>query len=259
MPRLGLDEYARADSPLHRWEPRCKLVGLMALIFAFSYVQDLHLLPAMLAATALLYATSKMPISFLARRLRAPGIFLIIPVLLLPLYSGSTVFLHIGPLGLRQEGCLQAASLLTRFVSILTTGLLLFGTAPFLTSVKAMRALGLPSLLADMTLFSYRYIYVIGDDLGTMQTAMGLRGFRLRRPDGRALITLSSLAGSVLVRSYERSERVHKAMLLRGYGQASPRRWDSKVSIRDVIALAAVLFVAAGLVATELLLRGFGG
>jgi len=249
--RLGLDEHAQMDSPLHRWEPRCKLIGLMSLIFAFSYVRDLRLLPVMLATTAALYATSRLPISFLSKRLRAPGAFLIIAALLLPFYSGSIVLWRIGPLALRQEGCLQMVSLVVRFVSILTTGLLLFGTGPFLMSVKAMRALGLPSLLADMTLFSYRYIYVIGDDLETMETAMGLRGFRLRHPGGRALTTLASLAGSILVRSYERSERVHKAMILRGYGQASRPRMESTISAYDAIALVAVLILAAGFVVME--------
>ena len=257
--RLGLDEHAQMDSPLHRWEPRCKLVGLMLLIFAFSYVQDLRLLPLMLAVTAALFAFSGLPLSFLSRRLRAPGAFLMIAALLLPFYSGSTVVWHIGPLALRKEGCLQAVSLVARFVSILTTGLLLFGTGPFLTSVKAMRALGLPSLLADMTLFSYRYIYVIGDDLETMETAMGLRGFRLRHPSSRALTILASLAGSILVRSYERSERVHKAMVLRGYGQASRPRLESTISAYDAIALVAVLILAATFIALETFLQGLGG
>lgn len=247
------------DSPLHRWEPRCKLIGLMLLIFAFSYVQDLRLLPLMLAVTAVLFAFSGLPLSFLSRRLRAPGAFLVIAALLLPFYSGSIILWRIGPLALRQEGCLQAVSLAARFVSILTTGLLLFGTGPFLTSVKAMQALGLPSLLADMTLFSYRYIYVIGDDLETMETAMGLRGFRLRHPGGRALTILASLAGSILVRSYERSERVHKAMVLRGYGQASRPRLESTISAYDAIALVSVLILAATFVALETFLQGLGG
>jgi energy-coupling factor transporter transmembrane protein EcfT len=52
-----------------------------------------------------------------------------------------------------------------------------------------MRALGLPAVLADMTLLSYRYIYEIGDDLEAMETAMGLRGFRARRPRARATIS----------------------------------------------------------------------
>jgi len=50
--RLHLDEYSHLDSPLHTWETRSKLIGFLVLIFAFSFVQDLHLLPAMLIVTA---------------------------------------------------------------------------------------------------------------------------------------------------------------------------------------------------------------
>lgn len=254
---LGLDEHAHLDSPLHRWEPRNKLVGLMALIFAFSFVQDLRLLPAMLAATAALYVLSRLPVSFLLTRLRAPGFFLLFVAILLPFFSGSTVLVRIGPLALRQEGCLELLPILAKFVSILTVGLVLFGTAPFLTTIKAMRALGLPAILADMTLFSYRYIYEIGNDLQTMETAMGLRGFRARRPGSRTLGVLASLAGSILVRSYERSDRIYKAMILRGYGRAPRRRDEFQAQPRDVIAAGGVLLVAAGFVVAELILRGF--
>jgi cobalt/nickel transport system permease protein len=257
--RLGLDEHAHLDSQLHRWESKYKLVGLAALIFAFSFVQDLRLLPAMLAVTAALYAVSRLPFSFLMTRLRYPGFFLLFLAILLPFLSGRTVVLNIGPLALRQEGCLDLLLIVAKFVSILTTGLVLFGTAPFLTTIKAMRALGLPSILADMTLFSYRYIHEIGHDLETMEMAMGLRGFRTGRLGGRTLGVLASLAGSILVRSYEQSERVYKAMILRGYGRSPRPPADASARSRDVIALIVALLVAAGFVAAEILLRGFGG
>ncbi len=259
MVKIGLDEHAHLDSPLHRWEPRCRLVGLVTLIFAFSFVQDWRLLPAMLAVTLALYAVSRLPFSYLLARLRAPGFFLLLVAVLLPFLSGSTVILRIGPLALRQEGCLDLILIVVKFVSILTTGLVLFGSAPFVTTVKAMRALGLPSTLADMTLFSYRYLYEIGDDLETMETAMGLRGFRARRPSGRALSVLASLAGSILVRSYEQSERIYKAMVLRGYGRAPRPRDEFQTRPRDAVALGGVLLVAAGFVAAEILLWGYGG
>jgi len=60
--KLLLDEYAHLDSPLHRWEPRCRLIGLMALILGFSFVRDLRLLPAMIAASFALYAVSRLPV-----------------------------------------------------------------------------------------------------------------------------------------------------------------------------------------------------
>jgi len=231
----------------------------MALIFGFSSVRDLRLLPAMLAVAFGLYIVSRLPLSYLSTRLRSPGFFLLIVAVSLPFFSGSTVVLRIGPLALRQEGCLDLVLVVVKFVSILTTGLVLFGTAPFLTAVKAMRALGLPSILADMTLFSYRYIYDIGDDLETMETAMGLRGFRARRLSGRALGVLASLAGTVLVRSYEQSERIYKAMVLRGYGCSPRPRDEFQARPWDMIALGGVLVVAAGFVAAEIFLRGFGG
>ena len=254
---LELDQYAHLDSLLHRWEPRYKLVGLLALIFAFSFVQDLRLLPAVLAATLALYAVSRLPLSFLLTRMRYPTFFLLIVALLLPFLSGSTVLWRIGPLALRQEGCLNLLLIVTKFACILTASLVLFGTAPFLDTIKAMQALGLPPVLADMTLLSYRYIFEIGGDLARMQTAMGLRGFQAHHHlgGGRVLSVLASLTGSLLVRSYERSERVYKAMVLRGYGQ--PIRSPEKSPTRscDLAGLLAVFLLAAGFAAAEIILR----
>ena len=258
--KLGLDEFARLDSPLHRWEPRCKLLGLMALIFSFSFVQDLRLLPLMPVAAFALFAASRLPLSYLTTRLRYPGFFLLLPAITLPLLSGSTVLLRLGPLALRQEGSLAVLLIATRFISIFTVGLILFGTSPFLTTIKALRALGLPPVLADMTLLSYRYLYEIGGDLARMETAMGLRGFKAHRLRRSALGTLASLIGSLLVRSYERSERVYQAMTLRGYGR-SPRRATDEFEAhpRDLIALGGLLLLAITFAAGEITLRRLGG
>jgi len=254
---LRLDEYADINSSIHRWEPRCKLIALLALMFAFSFVRELRLLPAMLAVTGALYALSRLPLTFLLARLRLPGFFFLMVGVLLPFLSGQTVLFRIGPLVLREEGCLDLLLIAVKFVSILTTGLVLFGTTPFVTSVKAMRVLGLPPTLADMTLFSYRYIHEIGDDLEIMETAMRLRGFRGRHPRGLGI--LASLAGSILVRSYERADRVYKAMILRGYGgpTRSPENFQARPS--DLAKLSVVLLVAVGFIIAEIFLRRCGG
>jgi len=257
--RLGLEEHARLDSPLHHWEPRCKLVGLMVLIFAFSSVQDVCLLPAMLAVSSALYLVSGLPVSYLLARLRNAGFFLLAVVILLPFLSGPTIILRIGPLSLRQEGCLDLLLVVGRFVSILTTGVVLFGTAPPLTTIKAMRALGLPPVLADMMLFSYRYLHEISDDLETMERAMELRGFRARHLGTHTLVVLASLAGSLLVRSYEQSERVYKTMILRGYGRSRHRHDEFPTRPRDVNVLVGALLVAAAFVCAQILCGGNGG
>ncbi|GAF82078.1 unnamed protein product, partial [marine sediment metagenome] len=62
---FGLDEYAHLGSPLHRWDPRFKLIGLLALIFAFSFVREPYMLPAMVMVTSAIYFVSKLPVSFM--------------------------------------------------------------------------------------------------------------------------------------------------------------------------------------------------
>jgi len=246
--KLGFDEYAHLDSPLHRWDPRYKFIGLMVLIFAFSFVRDLRILPAMVVVTFAIFIISRLPLSFIAARLRYPSFFLLVVVLVLPFISGHTVVMSIGPLDVRQEGLISVLLIATRFLSILTIGLIIFSTASFLTSIKAMRALGLPAILTDMTLLAFRYLYEIGDDLQRMRTAMWLRGFQAKRLSIHGLGILSSLGGSVLVRSYERSEGVYKAMILRGYGHAGHTQDEFHACSRDIVGLALTLLVAAGFI-----------
>jgi cobalt/nickel transport system permease protein len=266
--RLELDAYAHLHSPIHAWEPRCKLIGLGALIFAFAFVEDMRLLPAMLAITGMLYGCSHLPLSFLLSRLRYPGFFLLGIILLLPFLSGTTIIWQWGMLSLRQEGCLAVILIVSRFLSIITLGLILLNTAPFLTTVRSMRSLGLPALLADMTLLTYRYLHEIADNLATMQTAMRLRGFGKQKSSGlpflpnlRNLNLLASLAGTLIIRSYERSERLYKAMRLRGYGHSLPSRQNMNQPLlpillhysRSIAALLLALLTAAGFVIAELL------
>lgn len=252
--KLWLDAYAHLDSPLHRWEPRYKLVALLTLIFAFAFVSDLRLIPVMLTITVGLYGLSGLPLTFLATRLRYPGIFLVMVVSMLPLVVGKTVILSLGPLALRQEGLSLALLVAARFCAILTVSLLLFGTSPFLTTVRAMHALGLPHILTDMILFFYRYLGDIADSLATMQTAMRMRNFQASQLNRRNLGVYASLAGSMLVRSYEQSERVYHAMRLRGYGRAPRPRDGFQAQSRDALALYGSVLVAIGLVVTNVML-----
>ncbi|NEP16078.1 MAG: cobalt ECF transporter T component CbiQ [Leptolyngbya sp. SIO4C1] len=213
--RLTIDTYSQQSSAVHRWAPAAKLVGLITLIFGFAAVRQLWLVPYMIGTTAGLYALSRLPLSFLRSRLRYPGLFLVGVVVALPLFSGETVLWQWGLLSLRQEGLLTMLLVAGRFLSILTVGIVLLGTTPFLTLIKAMQSLGLPSILADMTLLAYRYLFDIASQLSQMRQAMRLRGFYSRRANWQQI---AAVMGTLLIRSYEQSERVYKAMRLRGYG-----------------------------------------
>lgn len=222
---LNFEVYAHGSSRLHRWEPRCKLVALGTLILAFALVQDWRLWPVMGLIVGTFYRLSELPLAFWRQRLRYPSLFLLGMVAVLPFWVGTTICWQWGPLVVRSEGLLAAGILTVRFLAIVTLAMVLLGTTPFVTLARSLRGLGLSDLLVDLLLLTYRYLFDTVATLQTMQTAMRLRGFRpLGRWQwgqwGKPLDQLAALAGSLLIRSYEQSERVYRAMRLRGHGSA---------------------------------------
>lgn len=175
-------------------------------------------------------------------------------VLIVPFLSGQTALFSIGPLTMHTEGVLLAIMIIARFSTILTVSLVLFGTSPFLHTVRAMYALGLPGILTDMVLFFYRYLSDLAESLVTMQRAMRLRGFQLQRLNQQNLGQLAALAGTMLIRSQEQSERVYHAMLLRGYGKAPRPRDSFKLRSNDALALYGILMIAATIVSANIVL-----
>ncbi len=247
--RLALDEYAHLNSPIHRWHPQLKLIGLLALIFAFSSVEDVRLLPVILTLTGVLYLLSQLPFSFLLTRLRYPGIFLLSITALLPFFSGETILWEWGIITLRQEGLLAGVLIVGRFLAILITSFVLFGTHSFLNLIKTLRSLGLSPILTDMMLLSYRYLFELTEQLNTLQKATQLRGFQPTKFNQRNLQVYAALAGSLLVRSYQQSQEVYKAMQLRGYGSSvKSHQSKSKIDVYSIMALILCLAIAAGLI-----------
>ncbi len=216
--KFALDEYANLNSLIHQWDVRHKLIGLITLMFAFATVNSWYLIPLMLLVTLMLYTISKLPLSFLASRLRYPGFFLFGVIILLPFLSGQTIIWQLGFLTIRQEGCLAVILIVSRFFAIMTIGLILFGTSSFLTTVKGMRSLGISPIITDMLMLSYRYIFELSHQLNMMLKATKLRGFQRSKISWINLSVYAALTGSLLVRSYQQAERVYQAMLLRGYG-----------------------------------------
>jgi cobalt/nickel transport system permease protein len=101
--------------------------------------------------------------------------------------------------------------------------LLLAAVTPWRDLLLAMRRLGVPRVLVATLLFMERYLHVLLDELGRMITARRARLFRRR--DSLAWGLLTGLLGMLLLRSLERAERVHAAMLARG--------WDGTIRSLD--------------------------
>jgi cobalt/nickel transport system permease protein len=93
--------------------------------------------------------------------------------------------------------------------------LVLAGVTSFHAILVALRKLGLPKVLVGTLGFMERYRYVISDELTRMATARRARTFNRRGTFSLGLA--GGLIGLLFLRSFERAERVHGAMLARGW------------------------------------------
>ena len=217
--KLALEKYVYLDSYIHRWHCRPKLIAFLVLIFSFTFINQLSFLPVIVAITLVIYFTSRLPVYFLFSRLRYPGIFILAVVILLPFLTGETVIFTWGWLQVKQEGCILTLIIVTRFICIFATTLVLLATTPFLLLIKTLKSFGLSPIISDMMLLTYRYLEQFADRLDTMKKALKLKGFNLHQYNRQQLTIVGNLIGTLLVRSYEDSQRVYQAMTLRGYGQ----------------------------------------
>jgi cobalt/nickel transport system permease protein len=199
---------------------RAKLVAAFGLAFSFAAVQRLETLPVLgVIATVALLATG-LSWRELAR-LRGAVALACGFVVVLPLIAGETVLARIGPFSLYLEGLLAATVIAARLLAIVALTLALLSPVPVLQLVAAMRALGVPALMADLALLTLRYMDEVAAQLSRARLARHLRG---GRSGWRGLPDYALLLATSLIRAQARSEQLWAAMRLRGYsaGLAAP-------------------------------------
>jgi len=242
---------------LSTWMTSLQIPCLFALMMSFAFVRNLALVPVAMIISAVLFILSGMPVTNAVKWLRIPLTLLMFMTVLIVMLDGTTVLISVGPLSVRAEGVELAAVIWGRVLSILGVAMALYRTAGGWELAAGLRRCGVPGMLVDMGMLTGRYIQVTAQEYGRMRTAMRLRGER----SGCGLLRLSgtpvSLAGSLLVRGFERADRMFNAMKLRGYsGKVSYTGYRRPVNSHDVLMSLSVLSVAAALVLLELHSRG---
>jgi cobalt/nickel transport system permease protein len=141
------------------------------------------------------------------------------------------VYWQWGPFALTSEGLNFGWRLLARAWIAVCLMILLINTTPFDRILEAMRAFKVPSIFVMLLSFLYRYLYLLWDEVEHMQRARNVRYFGGRlTSQGR---WLGSMATSLFIRSYDRADRVQKAMEARGWNGETPPTRFSPLSVTD--------------------------
>ena len=239
------------SSPLHRLDPRLKLAAVLAwsLLAALARTSPAALFA--LAGAVLFVGLGRLDPGATARRLAAVNFFLIFIWLFLPFsfsVPGEAV-LTLGPFTVTRPG-LSLSLLLTLKVNAAALGALaLFGTSSVTQLAAAARSLGAPEKLTAIFLLTLRYFHVLRLEYVRLRQALKVRAFRPAL-NLHTLRTYANLVGLLLVRGVDRAERVHAAMLCRGYTgrfwfhdhfQWTGRDWLGAVILALMLSLGAAL------------------
>jgi cobalt/nickel transport system permease protein len=248
----------RAHSFVSALDPRWKLA---ALLFAAGVAATLHTLPAAtlaLAAALLLAFLARLPPRWFLQRLGALVLFLALFTLPLPLLLADD-----GPgwtwrtLHFSLHGVEVALLLCAKAVTIVTFLLIVQATASLEATLKAAHSLRMPGLLVQLGLLSYRYLFVLTDELGRLRIALRVRGYR-NRVSRHSYRTAGHVAGTLLVRGYERAERVGQAMRCRGFDGQFRSLTSFSTRPLDVLVFLLLTASATALAAWDWLPRLFG-
>ncbi len=252
---LSFDLPRSSASLLGRLDARWKLA---ALLLAATVATTLQTVPPALAAVSgawLLAALARLPLRWYLLRMGVVLLLLALFVGFLPFvaHANETPWL-LGPVELSPRGVELAALILLKAIAVLTLVLALWLTAPWEVTLKAAHALRVPGLVVQLLALTYRYLFVLGEEVTRLRTALRVRGYR-NRANLHSYRTVGHVAGMLLVRSHERAERVGQAMRCRGFDGRFRSLVDFRTRARDVLAFPLITAAAGGVLLWDIVGR----
>ncbi|MGW0789005.1 cobalt ECF transporter T component CbiQ [Streptomyces sp. NPDC002911] len=234
--------YRHGRSPVHALPPHCKLAAVLCFVVVVvstprEAVWAFALYAVLLAAVA---AVAGISAGFLLKRLAIEVPFVAFALLMPFVVPGEQTEL-LG-ISVSVPGLWGAWNVLAKGTLGVAASVILATTTELRSLLLGLQRLRLPPMLVQIASFMIRYGDVITDELRRMSIARRSRGFEAGGV--RHWGALAKTAGALFIRSYERGERVHLAMVSRGYTGTLPVIDDVTAS-RTQWAHAAVLPVLA--------------
>lgn len=221
--------YVHEHSPIHRLAPEAKIVAALGLVASIAVTPRQAVWAFGLYAILVtgLVTLSRLSPGFVALRLLAIAPFVFFALFIPFIAGGETT--EVGGVSVSVDGLWGMWNILAKAILGASVSIVLTATTEIPDIIRGFGVLRIPALFISIATFMVRYLELIVGELGRMRVAMTSRGYDPRwmsqaRP-------VASAAGALFVRSYERGERVHAAMLSRGFNGTMPT-FDHRIADR---------------------------
>ena len=229
-----LDNLANGDTGIHRLDPRAKV--LATLVFIVTVVSfgkyELSAMVPFFVFPAAMIGVGNLPAGYIAKKIALLCPFALMVAIFNPVFD-RTVLVHLGSVGI-SGGWISCASIVMRAALTVGAAIILLAVTGFPAICRAMERLGMPPAFAVQLLFLYRYIFVLTEEGGRASRARELRSCGRK---GLGMRIYGSLLGTLLLRTWLRAERIHMAMLARGFTGEFHTRHEFRFGSKELLFL----------------------
>lgn len=213
-----LEQLAAGNSPVHRLHPLAKMLVTALFLFTvagFDRYQVSALLPFLLYPAVVL-GLAGVPFGLVLRRTLVALPFCLFGCLSNLIFDRAPAISY-GGQALVTWGMVSTAAILLRALLCVCSVLVLAAVTPLSALTAQLRRMGCPGVLVSLLEMTYRYLGLLAQEAHSLYTAYILRSGGAK---GVAMGHMGSLVGQLLLRSFDRAERIYHAMLCRGYASA---------------------------------------
>lgn len=250
------DQFRAAPSPIHELDARTKV------LIALAYILCASLIPAgrfggfallWLAVLAIIYL-AQIGMGYVLRRSVVALPFALAAITLPFTIPGQTLLTLpvLGGLSVSLEGTVRFVSIVIKSWLSLQMAIVLVSVTPFPQLIWSLHALRIPPLLVTIVSFTYRYLFVLSDEVLRLLRARTARSAKIAgMQSGGSIVwrgkVAGGMAGALMIRSFERSERIYTAMAARGYQGEIRLLTQPHLQRSDWLALSGALVVLAAI------------
>ncbi|HOK57473.1 MAG TPA: cobalt ECF transporter T component CbiQ [Methanothrix sp.] len=251
---MTTEEISSRRGLLQSLDPRVKLISMLSMIFAISMTRNLEIIALFYLATLIFAYLSSISIAFFIKR-----VWLFIPIftgviaipmtlniflpgdVILPLVDlGRSV--HIGPFAIPEsiyitsQGSRAAILFTLRVAACVSAVVLLFLTTPQKVLFKSLRSIGVPKVYVLTLEMANRYIFLFMEMVRDLYIAKRSRTIKSRGTLAEQR-WVGGRIGYMLIKALDMSEKVHMAMISRGFSGDVRLSYEFAMCGRDYIAL----------------------
>lgn len=232
---MHLDIFSEGSSFIHRLDPRVKIFCFVIFTILCIICQSIFKLSIYLIFIVSLIFFSNLNLKEVLNRVVPANFFIFLLWLFIPFtYKSNPYIVDFDFIKISEEGVVKTLIITLKCNAIMFATIVFLGTSNVISLTCALIYYKVPSKLVFLFFMFYRYLSVMHEEYVNLKRAVLARGF-VPGTNLHTYKTYGYLIGSLIIKSFERSEEIYKAMLARGFKGVFPYLHEFKLSLKDLV------------------------